>query len=568
MNSSHHNHNFFILNLTEKKTKIPYDWTIYYLRKKALTRKIDKEELAWLILSFNQKRGYYQLRGEEEENNPNKLVEFHSLRITNVVADEKPNRKGDLWYSLHLENGWIYRRSSKTPLFDWKDKTRDFIVTTDLENDGSVKKDKEGKEKRSFRAPKEDDWTLLKKKTEQEINNSNKTVGTYIYETLLQNPKQKIRGKLICTIERKFYKQELIAILKKQIELQPELFTNDLYYDCIRELYNNNEAKQSELSKRDFIHLFVEDILFYQRPLRSQKSSIGNCTLEYRKYIDKDENEIKAYLKAVPKSSPLYQEFRVWQWMHNLKIYKKEDDTDVTFEFLKTVEDKENLFGFLMQQKEVNHIDVLNYFLAPILKEQYPGAKAKTFKQELGKERAKYRWNYVFDDTQDKEDKKSKKYPCNATGYEIRRRLEKVENVLVGFLTPEIELHLWHIIYSVTDKKEFETALATFASKYNLDQDSFIENFKKFPPFKSEYGSFSEKAIKKVLPLMRLGKYWDWDAIDGPTKDRVSKIITGEYDEKIKTRVREKAINLNEGKHFQGLQLWLAQYIVYDRHSD
>jgi CRISPR-associated endonuclease Csn1 len=122
--------------------KIPYDWTIYYLRKKALTEKIEKEELAWIILNFNQKRGYYQLRGEEEEDNPNKLVEFYSLKIVDVESDEKPNNKGEIWYSLHLENGWIYRRSSKTPLFDWIDKIRDFIVTTDLNDDCTVKTDK------------------------------------------------------------------------------------------------------------------------------------------------------------------------------------------------------------------------------------------------------------------------------------------------------------------------------------------------------------------------------------------------------------------------------------------
>ena len=43
---------------------IPADWALYYLRKKALTQKISKEELAWILLNFNQKRGYYQLRGE------------------------------------------------------------------------------------------------------------------------------------------------------------------------------------------------------------------------------------------------------------------------------------------------------------------------------------------------------------------------------------------------------------------------------------------------------------------------------------------------------------------------
>ena len=327
--------------------KIPFDWTIYYLRKKALSKKITKEELAWIILNFNQKRGYYQLRGEEEEENANKLIEFYSLKIVDVIADVKPNRKGETWYSLHLENEWVYRRASKTPLFDWKDKVRDFIVTTDLNDDKTVKTDKDGTEKRSFRAPGEDDWTLIKKKTEQEIDKSKKTVGAYIYDTLLQNPKQKVKGRLVRTVERKFYIEELNAILRKQIELQPELFTDDLYHNCVRELYRTNEAQQATLSNKDFVHLLGEDIIFYQRPLRSKKSSINNCSLEFRKYKDEDSIEKIQYLKAIPKSHPLYQEFRLWQWLYNLKIYKKDSDTDVTLQFIHTIEDYENLFDFL-----------------------------------------------------------------------------------------------------------------------------------------------------------------------------------------------------------------------------
>jgi CRISPR-associated endonuclease Csn1 len=422
------NPSLFYIKPNGKETKIPYDWTVYYLRKKALTQKIEKEEFVWIILNFNQKRGYYQLRGEEVEENPNKLVEFHSLKIIEVEADEKPNSKGDTWYSLQLENGWIYRRSSKNPLFDWKDKVRDFIVTTDLNDDGTVKTDKEGNERRSFRAPSEDDWTLLKKKTEAEIEHSKKTVGTYIYENLLLNPNQKIRGKLVRTIERKYYKEELIAILKKQIELQPELFSEDLYNDCVRELYRNNESHQFILSKKSFVHLFVNDIIFYQRPLRSQKSSISNCSLEFRKYKDKDKdkggNEIKEYLKGMPKSHPLYQEFRLWQWMYNLKIYRKDDDTDVTSQFIVSINDKENLFDFLNNRKEIDQKALLKYFRLT----------EKT-----------YRWNFVED----------KIYPCNETGTQIRIRLAKVENLPANFLTSEIEQNLWHVIYSVTDKKEY-----------------------------------------------------------------------------------------------------------------
>ncbi|MDR0765991.1 MAG: type II CRISPR RNA-guided endonuclease Cas9, partial [Odoribacteraceae bacterium] len=538
--------------------KIPYDWTLYYLRRKALQQKIAKEELAWIILNFNQKRGYYQARGEEQEEIPSRLVEFKSLKIVDVIADEKPNAQGEMWYSLHLENGWIYRRSSKIPLDDWKNKVQDFIVTTSLNEDGTVKTDREGNEKRSFRAPGKDDWTLSKKKTEADIKESGKTVGTYIYEALLQDPGRKIRGKFVRTIEREFYKHELEKILEKQVELQPELFSEELYNDCVRELYKNNEAHQLVLAKRDFVHLFVEDIIFYQRPLRSQKSSIGNCTLEFRRYKDKEGNDVTESLKATPKSNPLYQEFRLWQWLFNLKIYKKEDETDVTVQFLNNTEDREKLFEFLMQKKDVNHKDILQHFFT------LQGLKGKSLNNEI----AKYRWNYVFDDSEKKEEDKSKRYPCNETGHEIKRRLGKVKDAPVDFLTPEIEQHLWHIIYSVTDKVEFEKALKSFANKHGLDEDSFVEQFKKFPPFKNEYGSFSEKAIKKLLPLMRLGKYWDWEAIDSKTKDRISKILSGKYDEPVKNRTREKADCLTNGNDFQGLQPWLAQYIVYGRHPE
>lgn len=527
---------------------VPYDWTIYYLRKKALSKKIEKEELAWILLNFNQKRGYYQLRGEEEEENPNKLVEFYSLKIVEVIADEPQGGKTDIWYSLMLENGWIYRRASKTPLFDWKDKARDFIVTTDLNDDGSIKKDKDGNEKRSFRAPAETDWTLVKKKTEQEIDQSHKTVGAYIYDTLLQNPKQKIKGKLVRTIERKFYKAELKEILEKQKEFHPELKNDDLYNDCVRELYKNNDAHQLTLSKKDFVHLFLEDIIFYQRPLRSQKSSISNCTLEFKKYVDKDGVEHTQSLKAIPKSNPYYQEFRIWQWMYNLNIYRKDDDENVTQEFLNSSEDLEKLFEFLDGRKEIEQKPLLKFLL------EQKDFKGKVLTAEI----EKYRWNFVED----------KKYPCNETKTMIATRLGKVENIADDFFTRAIEQKIWHIIYSVNDKIEYEKALKSFARKNNLDEISFFEVFKKFPPFKSEYGSFSEKAIKKLLPLMRVGKYWNYDHIDNYSKARIDKIITGEYDENIKDKVREKAINLTTESSFQGLQLWLAQYVIYGRHSE
>ena len=61
---------------------------------------------------------------------------------------------------------------------------------------------------------------------------------------------------------------------------------------------------------------------------------------------------------------------------------------------------------------------------------------------------------------------------------------------------------------------------------------------------------------------------WDYDAIDENTRTRIEHIINGECDDTIRDRVREKAINLVSPRQFRGLPLWLACYIVYDRHSE
>lgn len=399
-------------------------------------------------------------------------------------------------------------------------------------------------------------YKKIKAKTEITISNTGKTVGTYIYETLLQNPKQKIKGKLVRTIERKFYKEELKQILEKQKEFHQEFQSDDLYNDCVRELYRNNEAHQLTLSKKDFAHLLMEDLIFYQRPLRSQKSSISNCTLEFRKYKDENGIEHTQYLKAIPKSNPYYQEFRLWQWMYNLNIYRKDDEANVTKDFLNSTEDFEKLFEFLNNRKEVEQKALLKHFKL----------NEKT-----------HRWNYVED----------KKYPCNETKTMIAKKLEKVENISDDFLTREMEQKIWHIIYSVNDKIEYEKALKSFANKNSLDESSFVEAFKKFPPFKSEYGSFSEKAIKKLLPLMRLGKYWDEDEIVKHSDAYFKNIenLLGELsnrDQNISEEDKEnwnKSINLKLQEElkdfqtadidlFQGLRLHIAQYLVYGKHSE
>lgn len=526
--------------------KVPYDWTIYYLRQKALTHGITGQELAWIILNFNHKRGYYQIRGEEKKVD-NKKEEYMALKVTSV---ENTNEKRGMesWYNIHLENGMIYRRTAKEAP-DWVGKIKEFIVTTFINEDGTLKTDKEGNVRYTFRMPDDDDWGLVKIKTQSDIQNSQLTVGAYIFNALLENPKQKIKGKLVRTIERDFYKEELIQILNAQKAFIPQLNDKDLYKECIQELYRQNENYRSSIIKHDFTYLFVEDIIFYQRHLKSKKSLVDNCPYESHEYVDAEGNVCRSNIKCISKSHPLFQEFRLWQFINNLKIYQTQsgeegrplDDMDVTYRFLPDTEAKVSLFEYL------NDLTFINQ---KILLEKYFKIK-KPKGMDLP-----YRWNYVQD----------KQYPCNETRGEILLRLSKA-GIDSSFLNREAEEALWHILYSVSDCNELYKALKSYANRYSVGE-GFASAMITFPPFISDYGAYSAKAIKKLLPLMRMGSHWKQEDIDSVTLSRIYKIIDGEVDETIDNRIRDKAISLADVNSFSGLPLWLACYIVYGRHSE
>lgn len=256
----------------------------------------------------------------------------------------------------------------------------------------------------------------------------------------------------------------------------------------------------------------------------------------------------------------MYEEFRLWQFLRNLKIYKKEKiDIDVTNLFFISDNDWVALFDELSTRKEVDQKSIISYLV-----------KNKLIAQ---KEKDAFRWNYVED----------KKYPAMPTKSQFLTRLKKVSGLQnrTDFLSSNIIYHLWHIIYSVKDKKEYEHALKTFADKYELDNVSFVENFKKFPPFKNEYGAYSEKAIKKLLPLMRLGKYWNENEVLLEAKERIATIIErlnsidfekekieSISDDDIEKRVLKSFLNTKDINPLSGLNTYQACYAIYNRHAE
>jgi CRISPR-associated endonuclease Csn1 len=171
-------------------------------------------------------------------------------------------------------------------------------VETTYSVKGNIKK-QQGKE-RKLRDPDlqegSSDWTLLKKKTEKEAlafnaklnlfdekGNAKNYISPSIYETLKKNGKTgertKIIGGMFQVVDRKFYREELNDIISTQRRFHNGLKDRQIFEQCLKTLYPRNKNHRDTLlkNKNAIQHLLVDDILLYQRPLKSKK--IRNCKL-------------------------------------------------------------------------------------------------------------------------------------------------------------------------------------------------------------------------------------------------------------------------------------------------
>ena len=133
----------------------------------------------------------------------------------------------------------------------------------------------------------------------KELYFNKQTIGQYLWASLKENPHVSVKN-------QPFYRQDYIDEFEKIWETQAS-FHKELTPELKQEI-------------RDII-------IFYQRPLKSKKGLISVCELEQRKVkitIDGKEKEITIGPKVAPKSSPMFQEFRIWQNLNNIQLIDNE----------------------------------------------------------------------------------------------------------------------------------------------------------------------------------------------------------------------------------------------------
>jgi CRISPR-associated endonuclease Csn1 len=379
----------------------------YELRRKALDEKISLEDLGRIFIHLSKRRGFKSSRksGGDDEKETGKLF----------TGDSKIGKSG----INELQEG-VVKGGFRT--------VGEYLAVRKVINDFLLKSDFD---------------TLSDYCESIEVNHhlpNNKVFKTITeYYESLENPEVRIRNRYVL---RSQYLEEFDAIWNAQIKFHPEIEKPTTYESVVR---NNSKSRQQERWNDKNLYDFLKNyVLYFQRPLKSQKKNIGMCKLEPKS-------------RRSPKSALIFQEYRIWDKLHSIRIIGPDRNLDAL-----TVEEKLKAYEKLSINKE------------------------QTIKQllKLWKLGESYTTNYD-DDT---------KIKGNVTA-----------NILINVfgsgawnaLSQEDKEKRWKVIYDAEDN---EWLKGYGIDKWGLNDDE-AEKLTKVS-FEKSYADLSQKAMNKILPNM------------------------------------------------------------------
>ncbi|TRX02750.1 type II CRISPR RNA-guided endonuclease Cas9 [Flavobacterium gawalongense] len=499
----------FIYAETGKKTT----FSSYKLRAKSATEAITKEELVKVLLMLNKKRGYKSSRKA-------KTVEegeaIDGMAIATILFEK--NITPGQWVFNSLSNGGKY-----VPDFYRSDLQKELKKIVHFQNqfhseqiNDKLLEDIQGKSRTqtSQHFTKELKIELAENKGTREetklqhykwrnaalINELDLKVIAFII-TEINNQINQSSGYLGAISDRSkelYFNRETVGQFQyKQLKnnthskLKNQVFYRQDYLDEFERIWETQAKYHPELN--DKLKSEVRDItIFYQRKLKSQKHLISHCEFE------------KGH-KAIPKSSPLFQEFRIWQNLNNI-VVKNETTKEP---YLLSEELKQQIADELQFKDSLTDIQLMAFC------ELKKGSHSVNFKKIEGN-RTNTALFKAFEKILEVEGYEMDFSKMNP--FEIKEAIVKIFETLnintnILDFDPTIQgnefdkqpyYQLWHILYS---SEEDEPLKKTLINKFNFKENHipFLLNIN----LQADYGSLSAKAIKKVLPHLMDGQIYD-----------------------------------------------------------
>ena len=522
----------------------------YRARAKAVTEKITLEDFARVLLMINKKRGYKSSRkvkdGEEGElidgmeiakrlyeehltpgqllldlynkgkkNRPtfyrsdlqaefDKIWEMQSAFYPNILTDDfkssihgfNKTQTSSAFYGVHQ----IYtaKNSGKEGYLQsltWR--TEALKHQLDIEEVAYALADINGAINNSSKR-----LAMISDRS-KELYFNHQTIGQYLMERLDENPNNSLTNIIFY---RQDYMDEFEAIWERQAQFHPEL--------------------TSELKKE------IRDIIiFYQRDLKSCKNLVSYCELEHSEKeitIDGKKKTILTGSKVCPKSSPLFQDFKIWQILNNLQVsvvghrkrIKKDKSQPSLFDdaetgalnrFL-TQEEKDILYNELSIKDKMSKRDVLKLLFdnpknLDLNYKEIEGNRTMAALFKAFQDIISLSGNGEYDFSKMPADEVISITTEIFTGLGYKTDFLSFNPLLEGkALEQQPTYRLWHLLYSYTSDKSVTGNEALFAKIRNLcgfekEYATILSNIS----LALDYGSLSAKAIRKILPHMMKG---------------------------------------------------------------
>jgi len=515
------------------------------LRAKSAVERIEKEELARVFLAINKKRGYKSSRKAKNEDEGQAI---DGMAVAKRLYDENLT-PGQLAYQL-LKAGKKsipdFYRSDLQAEFDkvWNFQKQFYpeILTDEfyLELKGkgqratsalfwtkyefNTAENKGTREEKKLQAYRWRSEAISKQLEKEEVayvlteinnnlNNSSgylgaisdrskelyfnkQTVGQYLYQQLQENRHTRLKNQVFY---RQDYLDEFETIWNTQSKFHPEL-TNELKEE-IRDI-----------------------IIFYQRKLKSQKGLVSFCEFESKEVLIDGKKKTIGF-KVAPKSSLLFQEFKIWQRLNDIEVRSKNDKKDKRY---LEQEEKELLFEELNLKGNFSASNALSLLF------EKPKELEINFKDLEGNRTNKALYNAylkILDiegyDVKDLLKVKSNKDEVelddlNVPATEIKNMVRDIFKVLeidTEILDFNAELdgkdfeqqksyQLWHLLYSYEgdnsqsgNEKLYELLENKFGFK--REHSKILANV----TLSDDYGNLSSKAMRRIYPFIKENNY-------------------------------------------------------------
>lgn len=319
-----------------------------------------------------------------------------------------------------------------------------------------------------------------------------------------------------------FNKQTVGQYLNKQIQNNPhtrlknQVFYRQDYLDEFERIWEVQAKNRKDVLSNELKNEIRDVIIFYQRKLKSQKGLISICELEGKEVelIQDGKNKKKTIgPKVAPKSSPLFQEFKIWQILNNLKFEHVVErkvyeiaDLDIDAEIRKA------LFEELSVKGRLSGTELLKNVV-----EKPKEWELKNFKDVEGNNT----WAKLFTAFEKILNQSGHEVEFkNLSGEQVKTSCKEVFEALG--IKPEIldfnaelegkslekqaSYQLWHLLHSYEgddSKSGNELLVRLLKEKFGFEKE--YAKILATITFQDDYGSLSAKAIRKILPYLKEG---------------------------------------------------------------